>query len=59
MVRALIRIHCFINDEQFVFLNHLKGNRSEHIRRAIDEYIHKLKGLDASASESKVGESHG
>lgn len=51
----MIRLHCFIEDEQFLFLGHLKGKRSEHIRRAIDEYIQKLKSINASASQSKKG----
>lgn len=49
----MIRRHFYLNQEQIDFLKKLPGNISEHIRRAIDDYIEKLKAFNASASQSK------
>lgn len=47
------RINAFITQAQFFFLTALSGTLSEHIRRAIDDYIQKMKNLNVSASQSK------
>ena len=49
----LKRKDIYITNEQVIFLSELPGTISEHIRRAIDEYIDRLKGSEASASQSK------
>jgi hypothetical protein len=36
-----------------MFLNKLEGKFSEHVRRAIDQYIQKLTDDNTSASRSK------
>ena len=43
----------YITDEQVIFLSELGGTISEHIRRAIDEYIQKIKNRDITTSMSK------
>ena len=53
------RIHIFLDEKQIDFLKELPGKASEHIRRALDEYIYKVRGLNVSASRSKKeGESN-
>jgi len=47
------RINVWINKQQSKFLKDLPGTLSEHIRRAIDDYIKALKGVNVSASASK------
>jgi len=42
----------YITDEQVVFLTELDGTVSEHIRRAIEEYIQRLKNIKMTASAS-------
>ena len=53
------RINVFLYEKQIAFLVGLSGTISEHIRRAIDEYIQNLKALNASASQSKRKEDNG
>lgn len=46
--------------DQIDFILKLPGIFSEHVRRAVDQYISKLMAEDASApSLSKKGEKHG
>ena len=47
------RVNFFLSPEKVSFLKSLPGTMTEHIRRAIDEYIDRLKGSEASASQSK------
>lgn len=50
----MIRKHFYITPEQVEYLIGIDSlTISEHIRRAIDEYIARLKGLNVSASQSK------
>jgi len=51
----MIRKNFWLTNDQFRFLRKLEGNVSEHVRRAIDEYITKLKIdlLNVSRSPSK------
>lgn len=53
------RTNIYITDEQVVFLSELQGTIAEHIRRAIDEYIQKIKSQTISASSSKGGNTNG
>ena len=57
---AMVRIDILITKEQFSFLKNIPGTVSEHIRRAIDDYVVKMKGNNASVSPTKKGvEKHG
>lgn len=47
------RIDAYIHEAQFFFLTTLPGTLSEHIRRALDDYMDKVKALKVSASKSK------
>ena len=47
------RVNFLLDKQTFQFLKSLSGTVSEHIRRAIDEYIAKLRATNVSASESK------
>ena len=47
------RIDAYIHEIQYFFLTSLPGTLSEHIRRALDDYIEKVKALKVSASTSK------
>ena len=49
------RIHIFLEKTQLDFIKKLPGKSSEHIRRALDEYIYRLQGTDVSASRSSKG----
>jgi len=51
----MIRKNFWLTNDQFRFLRKLEGNVSEHVRRAVDEYITKLKieRLNVSKSLSK------
>ena len=51
----MIRKDFWLTNDQVRFLRKLEGNMTEHIRRAIDEYIKKLKVemLNVSKSQSK------
>ena len=53
MCMSMKRIDGYIREDQFYFIASLKGTQSEHIRFALDDYIQKIKGITASASESK------
>ena len=46
----MVRKHLLLTNEQDRFLGKLSGNASEHIRRAIDEYIERHKNMDATTS---------
>lgn len=49
----MIRKNFYLTEEQAAFLKHKKDiSVSEHIRRAIDEYIEKLKNNSSSVSPS-------
>lgn len=47
------RFEFLISSEQLKFLKGLPGTVAEHIRRAVDEYIQKVRGISASTSASK------
>lgn len=49
----MIRIHCWITDEQFVFLRSLKGKQSEYIRQALEKFMQEKRREFFSASASK------
>lgn len=57
----MIRLNLFVPQEYIKFLKEYnKITVSEHTRRAMDEYIQKLRGLNVSASASrKVGDTNG
>jgi archaellum component FlaD/FlaE len=49
------RKNVFLNDKQISFLLENKElNISDHIRRALDEYIERLKSERATSSASKI-----
>jgi len=52
---SMKRIDLYINEVNLSFLSTLSGTVSEHIRRAIDEYIEKVKNFKVSSSLSKEG----
>jgi VIT1/CCC1 family predicted Fe2+/Mn2+ transporter len=47
------RIDFYIDETLFYHLKNLSGTISEHIRRAVIEYVKKEKQLDVSSSQSK------
>ncbi len=47
------RVNHFLDVKQVEFLEDLPGTISEHIRRAVEQYIDKVKGDKSSASLSK------
>lgn len=50
----MVRKNFYITREQEKFLQDIPGNISEHIRRALDAYIEKLRSrADATTSPSK------
>ena len=50
----MIRINFLIDESTYSFLKSLPGTMTEHIRRAIDEYIKKIrKAQKVSASQSE------
>jgi len=50
------RVNFYLTDEQVNFLRGLKDIKvSEHIRRAIDQYIERLKNLESGKSPSNQG----
>ena len=51
----MIRMNLLMDQDTVSFLKSLPGTVSEHIRRAIDEYIEKIKSQKISASQSKKG----
>ncbi len=54
MVYKMIRKNYYLTKDQDLFLQSLKGlSISEHIRRAIDEYIERLNTLKVSRSPLK------
>jgi len=50
----MIRKDLWLTNDQVRFLRKLEGNMTEHIRRAIDEYIERMKDLQVSKSPSKT-----
>jgi hypothetical protein len=56
--KPMIRKHITLELSQLTFLSELPGTVSEHVRRAIDEYIAKIK-IEASTSPSKGGRENG
>ena len=55
----MIRRAFYLSDEQNNFLKGLDGlSVSEHLRRAIDEYLKKLQNQNISASQSKRKEAN-
>lgn len=53
----MIRKASYFRKEQLDFLKTIQGNFADHLRRALDEYIERLKGQKVSASASKRKES--
>jgi len=49
---SMIRKNYLIRQDQIDFLSTLQGNDSEHIRRAIDEYIQRIRSRQSSATTS-------
>lgn len=49
----MIRVNFLLDESTFNFLKNLPGTISEHIRRAINEYIDKIKAQQISASQSE------
>lgn len=55
------RFNLYLNGKHLDFLSSLEGTTSEHIRRAIDEYVEKIKlaqaklNVSISASKSQEG----
>mgnify|MGYP001566525312 CR=1 FL=1 len=47
------RIDVYIQENQYYFLVAQPGTLSENIRKAIDDYIQKIKALNVSASQSQ------
>lgn len=60
-IYSVIRINLNIREEQLEYLKNTSISVAEHYRRAIDEYIDKLKGLNVASSQSKrkEDEQHG
>lgn len=57
---AMKRVDFLLDEIKIKFLSSLSGTLSEHLRRAIDDYIEKKKALNVSASKSKkVGDLNG
>lgn len=57
---VMVRRNFYCTKEQIDFLKKDEGiTVSEHIRRAIDEYIKRQKGEHSSVSPSKTGGRHG
>jgi len=55
----MIRKALYFTNKQVDFLNRLTNlTFSEHTRRALDEYIERLQGINVSASQSKRGDSN-
>ena len=50
----MIRKNFWLSNDQVRFLRKLEGTMTEHIRRAIDEYIERMKDLQVSKSPSKT-----
>jgi hypothetical protein len=57
---CMVRKNVFLNERQINFLLENKElNISDHIRRALDEYIDTLKSWRACASASKINKKNG
>ena len=53
--RCMVRKNVYFREKSVTFLKTLKTLKfSDHIRRAVDEYIDRLKQKNVSASESKT-----
>jgi hypothetical protein len=53
------RIDVYVTEEQFYFIGTIRGTLSEHVRRALDDYIAKVKVNSISSSASKGVEKNG
>lgn len=53
------RINLYIEDVTYINLKGLPGTMTEHIKRAIYDYIKNLYKVNVSASESKRGDENG
>ena len=51
----MVSFYLRMREDQNSFLHSLKGSIAEHIRRAIDDYIDKMRNLNVSSSKSKKG----
>lgn len=48
------RINVYLTSEQIFFLKSLNGHLSEHLRRAIDDYMKKMSNVSRSPSRKVV-----
>ena len=56
----MVKKHLYLDEEQVLYLELLDSlSLSEHVRRAIDDYIDRIKATNVSASASKRGDSNG
>ena len=53
------RTDIYLTEAQFFFLTSLTGTLSEHVRRACDAYMEKVKAQNVSASQSSRKEENG
>ena len=48
----MVRKHFLLSNDQIRFLQHLPGTTTEHVRRALDDYIEKVKREQTQVSNS-------
>jgi len=53
------RINLFLDETEIEYLKRLPGTLTEHIRRAIYEYLQKLSTQNVSASQSRKEDKNG
>ena len=51
------RINLYIEDITYIKLKGLPGTITEHVKKAIDEYLRNMYKVNVSASQSKRGDS--
>lgn len=51
------RINLYIEEVTYIKLKGLPGTITEHVKRALDEYLKNLYKVNISASQSKRGDS--
>lgn len=52
---AMKRIDVYIREDQFYFLTSTPSTLSEHIRKALDDYIEKLKPTSSQSKSKERG----
>lgn len=52
------RINLYIEEVTYIKLKGLPGTLTEHVKRAIDEYLQNMYKVNVSASQSKRGDSN-